>query len=200
MSHDPHSPVTPAEAWEFRYAQAPKRWSGNPNATLVDVVAPLTPGRAIDLGSGEGADAIWLARQGWQVTGVDVSDVALDRARQHADAAGVRVEFVLDDLATSPGEFDLVTSFFLHVPEAALRERTLLVAAASVAPGGTLLVVGHSRAAGHGHDSMLLETGHEVVEKLRLSADEWIIEVTADVERAATNMHTVDTVVRARRR
>ena len=194
------TPPNSQAEWNARYLESEQIWSGNPNAALVGEVAGLTPGTALDLGCGEGADAIWLARQGWQVTGVDVSDVALDRARQHADAAGVRVEFVLDDLATSPGEFDLVTSFFLHVPEAALRERTLLVAAASVAPGGTLLVVGHSRAAGHGHDSMLLETGHEVVEKLRLSADEWIIEVTADVERAATNMHTVDTVVRARRR
>jgi len=194
------TPPNSQAEWNARYLESEQIWSGNPNAALVREVAGLTPGTALDLGCGEGADAIWLARQGWQVTGVDVSDVALDRARQHADAAGVRVEFVLDDLATSPGEFDLVTSFFLHVPEAALRERTLLVAAASVAPGGTLLVVGHSRAAGHGHDSMLLETGHEVVEKLRLSADEWIIEVTADVERAATNMHTVDTVVRARRR
>ena len=194
------TPPNSQAEWNARYLESEQIWSGNPNAALVREVAGLTPGTALDLGCGEGADAIWLARQGWQVTGVDVSDVALDRARQHADAVGVRVEFVLDDLATSPGEFDLVTSFFLHVPEAALRERTLLVAAASVAPGGTLLVVGHSRAAGHGHDSMLLETGHEVVEKLRLSADEWIIEVTADVERAATNMHTVDTVVRARRR
>jgi len=194
------TPPNSQAEWNARYLESEQIWSGNPNAALVREVAGLTPGTALDLGCGEGADAIWLARQGWQVTGVDVSDVALDRARQHADAAGVLVEFVLDDLATSPGEFDLVTSFFLHVPEAALRERTLLVAAASVAPGGTLLVVGHSRAAGHGHDSMLLETGHEVVEKLRLSADEWIIEVTADVERAATNMHTVDTVVRARRR
>jgi len=194
------TPPNSQAEWNARYLESEQIWSGNPNAALVREVAGLTPGTALDLGCGEGADAIWLARQGWQVTGVDVSDVALDRARQHADAAGVRVEFVLDDLATSPGEFDLVTSFFLHVPEAALRERTLLVAAASVAPGGTLLVVGHSRAAGHGHDSMLLETGHEVVEKLRLSADAWIIEVTADVERAATNMHTVDTVVRARRR
>ena len=194
------TPPNSQAEWNARYLESEQIWSGNPNAALVREVAGLTPGTALDLGCGEGADAIWLARQGWQVTGVDVSDVALDRARQHADAAGVQVEFVLDDLATSPGEFDLVTSFFLHVPEAALRERTLLVAAASVAPGGTLLVVGHSRAAGHGHDSMLLETGHEVVEKLRLSADEWIIEVTADVERAATNMHTVDTVVRARRR
>jgi len=194
------TPPNSQAEWNARYLESEQIWSGNPNAALVREVAGLTPGTALDLGCGEGADAIWLARQGWQVTGVDVSDVALDRARQHADAAGVQVEFVLDDLATSPGEFDLVTSFFLHVPEAALRERTLLVAAASVAPGGTLLVVGHSRAAGHGHDSMLLETGHEVVEKLRLSAEEWIIEVTADVERAATNMHTVDTVVRARRR
>ena len=197
------SPTTQAE-WNARYSESTQIWSGNPNAALVREVTGLTPGRALDLGCGEGADAIWLAQQGWSVRGVDVSDVALDRARLHATAAGVEIDFELDDLAESPaaGGFDLVTSFFLHVPEAALRERTLLVAAESVAPGGTLLVVGHSGAAAHaaGHHGLRLETAQQVVELLRLDADEWDVEVAADVERDATGAHTVDTVVRARRR
>jgi 2-polyprenyl-3-methyl-5-hydroxy-6-metoxy-1,4-benzoquinol methylase len=192
-----HTPPNSQAEWNARYLESEQIWSGNPNAALVREITGMTPGRALDLGCGEGADAIWLARQGWSVTGVDVSDVALDRARQHAAAAGVRIAFALDDLVESPGEFDLVTSFFLHVPEAALRERTLLVAAASVAPGGTLLVVGHSGTSGHTH--LRLETADEVVGLLRLAADGWVVEVAADVERAATNGHTTDTVVRARR-
>ena len=193
-----HTPPNSQSEWNARYLESDQIWSGNPNAALVREAAGLTPGSALDLGCGEGADAIWLARQGWTVTGVDVSDVALDRARRHAAAAGVAIEFVLDDLAGSPGEFDLVTSFFLHVPEAALRERTLLVAAASVAPGGTLLVVGHAADAAHNH--LHLETAGEVISLLRLTDDEWTVEIAADVERAATNGHTTDTVVRARRR
>jgi 2-polyprenyl-3-methyl-5-hydroxy-6-metoxy-1,4-benzoquinol methylase len=190
------APNSQAE-WNALYNERPQIWSGNPNAALVREVAALTPGSALDLGCGEGADAIWLAGNGWTVTGVDVSDVALARARQHAEAAGVAIEFVLDDLAESPGEFDLVTSFFLHVPDAALREHTLRVSARSVAPGGTLLVVGHTRDAAHDH--LHLETADDIVALLGLT-DGWVVEVAADVERPATNGHTTDTVVRARRR
>jgi len=191
------APNSQAE-WNARYLESDQIWSGKPNVALVREITGLTPGSALDLGCGEGADAIWLAGQGWSVTGVDVSDVALDRARQHAAAAGVAIEFVLDDLAASPGEFDLVTSFFLHVPEAALRERTLLVAVASVAPGGTLLVVGHSGTSGHTH--LRLETADEVVALLQLTADEWVVEIAGEADRpAGTGGHTVDTVVRARR-
>jgi 2-polyprenyl-3-methyl-5-hydroxy-6-metoxy-1,4-benzoquinol methylase len=192
-----HTPPNSQAEWNARYLESPQIWSGNPNAALVREVPGLTVGTALDLGCGEGADAIWLASQGWTVTGVDISDVALDRARQHAAAAGVSVDFVHDDLAASPGTFDLVTSFFLHVPEAALRERTLLVAAQSVAPGGTLLVVGHAADAAHNH--LHLESAREVVALLRLTDDEWTVEIAADVQRAATNGHTTDTVVRARR-
>jgi len=194
-----HTPPNSQAEWNARYLESDQIWSGNPNVALVREIAGMTPGTALDLGCGEGADAIWLAQQGWAVTGVDISDVALDRARQHAAAAGVAVDFALDDLAESPGEFDLVTSFFLHVPEAALRERTLRVAAASVAPGGTLLVVGHSGTSGHTH--LMLETADEVVALLDLPADEWLVETAGEFERpAGVGGHTVDTVVRARRR
>jgi len=193
------APNSQAE-WNARYLESEQIWSGNPNAALVREVAGLSVGRALDLGCGEGADAIWLASQGWSVTGVDVSDVALARAEKHAASAGVAIEFALNDLSESPGQFDLVTSFFLHVPEAALRRRTLLVAAQSVASGGTLLVVGHSAASlGAGHNHLTLETADEVVALLALPADEWVVEIADDVERAATNEHTIDTVVRARR-
>ena len=193
-----HTPPNSQAEWNARYLESEQIWSGNPNVALVREISGLAPGRALDLGCGEGADAIWLAQQGWEVTGVDISTVALDRARQHAAVAGVVVDFALDDLAESPGTFDLVTSFFLHVPEATLREHTLRVAADSVAPGGTLLVVGHSGTSGHTH--LRLETAEEVVSLLGLSADAWLVEAAGEFERqAGVGGHTVDTVVRARR-
>ena len=86
-------PVTPAEAWEFRYAEQSQRWSGHPNATLVDLVGGLpVNGRALDLGCGEGADAIWLARQGWNVTGVDISPTAVARAQGTATEVGIALD------------------------------------------------------------------------------------------------------------
>src|SRR5690606_20979365 len=78
--------------WDRRYAQRPQRWSGHPNATLVAEVADLAPGTALDVGCGEGADAVWLAQRGWRVTGLDVSAVALERAARAAQDAGVEIE------------------------------------------------------------------------------------------------------------
>jgi 2-polyprenyl-3-methyl-5-hydroxy-6-metoxy-1,4-benzoquinol methylase len=194
-----HTPPNNQAEWNARYLESDQIWSGNPNVALVREVTGLAPGSALDLGCGEGADAIWLAKHGWAVTGVDISDVALERARKHVAAEGVAVDFVLDDLAASPGRFDLVTSFFLHVPEPELRERTLRVAAESVAPGGTLLVVGHSGTSGHTH--LRLETAEEVVGLLGLVDGEWQVDVAGEFERpAGVGGHTVDTVVRARRR
>jgi len=127
-------------------------WSGLPNATVVDQLSTTVPtgaGRAVDLGCGEGADALWLAGRGWSVTGLDVSTVALDRARAVADAtpdlAG-EVVFAQQDLAAwrpAPGSADLVTTAFLHLP-VPVRDAAFRAAARAVAPGGNLLVVGHS--------------------------------------------------------
>src|SRR3954471_21898208 len=94
MTHSPQPvPVTAAE-WDERYTGSPQIWSGNPNGALVAEVAALAPGRALDVGCGEGADAVWLATRGWRVTALDVSEVALDRAAQHARAAGVAVAWL----------------------------------------------------------------------------------------------------------
>lgn len=134
-------------SWEERYAAKPSVWSGGPNPQLVADVADLTPGRALDVGSGEGADAIWLAGRGWRVTGLDFSTVALERSAGHAAEAGVgeTLEWRHADLRTwSPGEerWDLVTSQFMHQPDGGMVAITRTLAAA-VAEGGTLLVVGH---------------------------------------------------------
>jgi SAM-dependent methyltransferase len=135
--------------WDERYRSAAKVWSGSPNPQLVAEVASRPPGRALDVGCGEGADAIWLARRGWTVVAADISGVALERAAQHArdtdPEAAARIEWWQADLlarAPEPGGFDLVSAQFLQLP---LEPRTSLFTAlaAAVRDGGMLLVVGH---------------------------------------------------------
>jgi thioredoxin reductase/SAM-dependent methyltransferase len=131
--------------WEERYGSAERVWSGNPNPQLVATAADLPPRTALDVGSGEGADAIWLAARGWQVTGVDVSQVALDRAAGHAAAAGVDVTWHQADVTSwdpAPAQFDLVSAQYVHLPAPA-RDALHRRLAAAVRPGGTLLIVGH---------------------------------------------------------
>lgn len=133
--------------WDQRYASRDRLWSPAPNDVLVAAVAGLRPGRALDLGCGEGADALWLAERGWKVTAVDFSSVALERARAAARSRGLELCWVRADLRSympSNAPFDLVTLLFIHLPPA---ERPALLArtAALVAPGGTLIVAGHDR-------------------------------------------------------
>lgn len=134
-------------SWEERYRGSAALWSGRANPPLIAETAGLIPGRALDVGCGEGGDVLWLAGRGWQVTGLDWSQVALDRAAAHAATAGLteRVEWVLGDTDTwqpPAGAYDLVAAHFLH-PTAAQRGPLLERLAAAVAPGGTLLWVGH---------------------------------------------------------
>ena len=122
-------------------------WSGQPNTHLVTNVAGLVPGTALDVGAGEGADAIWLAEHGWDVTAVDLSSVALDRGRRRAEEVGVadRIAWRQADLTTwapPAGAFDLVTAHYLHLP-ADDRRTAYAAIAGAVAPGGTLVLVAH---------------------------------------------------------
>jgi SAM-dependent methyltransferase len=135
--------------WNERYRSSPHVWSGNPNPQLVAEIANLEPGRALDVGCGEGADAIWLARRGWAVVATDISNVALERAAQHGRdsdaAASTRIEWRQADLLVRPPEpdsFDLVSAQFMHLTMEA-RTRLFTALARSVRAGGTLLVVGH---------------------------------------------------------
>lgn len=135
------------EAWNERYAAQPLLWNVDPGPFLGPEVGHLTPGRALDLGAGEGRTALWLAEHGWQVTAVDFSDVALERGRRRVEEAGVAeaVEWVCEDLLDySPKgrSFELVLSMFVHLP-APDRRRLLAEAAATLAPGGMILVVGY---------------------------------------------------------
>src|SRR3954470_17840257 len=94
---------TEAAEWDARYSERDgAMWSGRPNGRLVAEVTEVAPGRALDVGCGEGADAIWLARRGWTVTAIDISDVALGRAREAAEGAGADVDWVSGDALQTP--------------------------------------------------------------------------------------------------
>ncbi len=113
--------VSSREYWEERYESTQRVWSGKPNPQLVATAVDLPAGTVLDIGSGEGADAIWLASRGWQVTGVDVSQAALDRAAGHAGDAGVQVTWRQADVTTwdpAPAQFDLVSAQYVHLPAA----------------------------------------------------------------------------------
>ncbi|GAA3399194.1 class I SAM-dependent methyltransferase [Streptomyces roseoviridis] len=200
--------------WDSRYADRPQLWSGRPNGALVAEVtgaagaAGLTPGRVLDVGCGEGADAIWLARGGWDVTALDVSGVALERAAGHARDAGVTVRWIhaaLTDAPLPPASFDLVSAQYpalLRTPDAAA-ERALLDA---VAPGGVLLLVHHAGMDTHQrHDSGFDPADYVWPATVTaLLDDDW--EVEADEQRprvapggGAGAHHTDDLVLRLRR-
>ncbi|WP_253907932.1 class I SAM-dependent methyltransferase [Arthrobacter sp. H20] len=134
--------------WDTFYDERPAIWSGQPNPQLVTETAGLTPGTALDVGSGEGADAIWLARRGWKVTAVDISQVALTRGAANAAAdeeSAALITWTRQDLlqwAPPESSFDLISAQFMHLPKTE-REPLFTRLAAAVTPGGTLLVVGH---------------------------------------------------------
>jgi 2-polyprenyl-3-methyl-5-hydroxy-6-metoxy-1,4-benzoquinol methylase len=172
------------EAWWESFYTAGRRWSGRPNASLVAEVAGLVPGRALDLGCGQGGDAIWLAQQGWTVTGVDVSATALEAAAAHAQDAGVAgaITWERRDLGTSlpDGPFHLVTCSYLHSPVEIPWGAILRDAAARVAPGGTLLVIAHARSPEHHHADLPT-----------------LAEVRAELEPATTGWEVVTSELRA---
>jgi len=196
--------------WDEQYRSHPMLWSGRPNPPLVAEAADLEPGSALDVGCGEGADAIWLADRGWRVTGVDLSTVALERAAGHAVDAGVAVDWqCVDVIGWAPDEksYDLVTSHFLHL-RGEPRRKLFARLADAVAPGGTLLLVGHDNsdlhtAARRPHEPEMFFAAEEVTASLD-SAD-WDVVVAEARPRSAaahegevTTVH--DAVVVARRR
>jgi SAM-dependent methyltransferase len=131
--------------WNYRYSGEPL-WSGNPNGSLVAEAAALKAGRALDVGAGEGGDALWLAEQGWDVTASDISSRALQRIRAEAAHRGVHVTCQQTD-ANDPnafGEdwFDLVSASYASIPRTPDRRgvRNILDA---VRPGGVLIIISH---------------------------------------------------------
>lgn len=208
--HEDVTPTEPVTFWEDRYASADQIWSGKVNHALVQVVAHLTPGRVLDLGCGEGGDAIWLASQGWHATGVDISETAVGRARAAATSAGLgedQARFVAANLATWTSEdpYDLVTASFLQSPVELPRVDILRRVAQQVVPGGRLLVVAHAamppwgRGAAHHHEFVSPED-----EVAALGLDGWTTEIAEVRSREATGPNGEqavldDTVVLLRR-
>lgn len=194
--------------WDSRYADREQLWSGRPNGVLVAEIAGLTPGRVLDVGCGEGADAVWLARGGWDVTALEVSGVALERAAGHAREAGVTIAWVhagLVEAALPQASFDLVSAQYpalLRTPDCAA-ERALL---AAVAPGGVLLLVHHAGMDAHqAHDGGFDPADYVWPSMIvTLFDDDWAVELDEQRPRIAPDggagaHHTVDLVLRARR-
>lgn len=190
------NPGDPSEAerfWEHHYRQREQVWSGDANAVLVDVVGPLRPGSALDLGCGEGGDAIWLARRGWRVSAVDISATALRRVAARASAAGVadRITCEQHDLGrTFPaGRFDLVSAQYLQSPLHFPRERVLQAAAHAVGVGGLLLIVEHASIAPWSWNQdpqTRFPTPEQILASLDLTRAQWHIERLAAPARQAT--------------
>ena len=203
-------PAAQAAEWDERYSEREgAMWSGRPNGRVVAEIAALTPGRALDVGCGEGADAIWLARRGWTVTAIDISDVALSRAREAAVLAGATVEWVCGDALHTPipaRSFDLVSMQYPALPKAdgEAAVRTLLDA---VRPGGLLLAVYHDL--DDEHREHMKSQGFDPTDYLgsddlgRLLGDDFMVELHAvepRIDPPPGTQHIADVVLRARRR
>ena len=191
------------DRWNERYEATDLLWSAEPNRFLPPQVEGLTPGRALDLACGEGRNAIWLAEQGWAVTAVDFSDVAIAKVRRIAEEREVSVEFVTADVVgfETDGSYGLVTIFYLQLIDSE-RARVLATAADALAPGGTLLFVGHDRdnlANGHGgpQDPAVLPVASEVVAELPDLEVQRSGVVHRDVETDDGTVTAIDTFVLA---
>lgn len=201
--------------WDHRYESA-QMWSGNPNGTLVNEISGMTPGRALDVGAGEGGDALWLAQQGWNVTASDISQRGLDRLGVEAGRRGLHVECHHADAnaldAFEAAAFDLVTAQYASIPRTPDRRavRNLLNA---VSPGGTLLIVSHDQEAMHARVEDPAHSrpfdpgaymGLDDVAAALAGSGEWDVEIHEKRPRpsgaASCSDHVDDVVLRARRR
>ena len=191
-----------SQEWDDRYAGRELVWTAEPNMFVVAELQDLAPGRALDVGAGEGRNAVWLASRGWQVTAVDFSAVGLAKGRRLAQNRGVAVDWVLADVRDyqpEPGCFQLVLIAYLQLREAEL-DGVLRRAATALAPGGVLLVVGHDLAnltegTGGPQDPAVLQTAGSITRSL---GD--LTVVRAEQARrpvAGSSRDAVDTLVRA---
>ncbi|NNC92662.1 MAG: class I SAM-dependent methyltransferase [Acidimicrobiia bacterium] len=195
-----------SEQWDERYALRELVWTARPNQFLVSETASLVPGRALDIACGEGRNAVWLAEEGWEVTGVDFSPVGIEKANRLGADRGVEVAWAVVDIVewkAPSGSYDLVIVFYLHVLPAD-RRAVLGHAASALAPGGTLLVVGHALrnlTEGYGGPPTAdgLYTPEEVAGELPGLIIERADEVIRPVEVDGETHNAIDALVRARR-
>ncbi len=165
--------------WEQRYMSTATPSGRRPSGVLVRFAQDRTPGTALDLGCARGDDAVWLARNGWSVTGVDVSGTALKAAETAAHAAGVSEKTVFErhdlDKSFPHGSFDLVIAMFLHSPVALDRNNILRRAADSVSPGGLLLIAAHGSRApwSWSKPGTVFPTAREELDALKLGPCDW---------------------------
>jgi len=193
-------------AWDERYAGPELVWGAGPNCFVAEELAALKPGRALDLGTGEGRNAIWLAGRGWRVTGVDFSAVGLARAAELARQRGVDADWVQADLLRyepAPAGYDLVLIAYIQLPADDLAH-LVATAATAVAPGGTLLAVGHDRdnlGRGYGGPQYphVLWTPASVAAALDGLTVERAEQVRRHVQTAEGERVAIDTLVRAGR-
>ena len=191
MSNSELMSQSAAEFWETHYATKKIGSNGNPGKLLVCFTESLKPGRSLDLGCSHGDDALWLARRGWHVMGVDISDTVIGRARSQAEAIGVAdcARFERHDLSeTFPdGEFNLVTALYLHSTDDFRRTAVLRRAAQAVAAGGLLLIVAHGTFPPWTWDRPAIPpaTPDEALADLQLETSQWANEFIDSVERTA---------------
>ena len=198
-----------AAEWDARYrGRDGAMWSGRPNGRLVAEVAALTPGRALDVGCGEGADAIWLAQRGWTVTAIDISEVAICRAREASHPGGASVEWICGDALQTPlpaRSFDLVSMQYPALPKAA-GEPAVRSMLATVRPGGLLLAVYHDL--DDEHREHMKSQGVDPADYVgaddlgRLLGDDFTVELHAvepRIDPPSGTPHIADVVLRARR-
>jgi SAM-dependent methyltransferase len=182
-----------AEAWDQRYESSALVWSAEPNRFVEEICTGLTPGAAIDRACGEGRNTIWLAQQGWSATGVDFSQVALDKARRMAAHSGVDVEWVLSDARTVDRviskRFDLVLFCYLQVPDTDLVE-ALRTGTTLLNESGRIVVIAHAldnlhRGVGGPQDPAVLPTPERV--------EQILCELGLDIERSGEAFRPVQT-------
>ena len=192
------------EHWDERYATEELIWKAEANRFLVEELDALAPGTALDVACGEGRNAVWLASKGWRVTGVDFSRAGLAKAQRLATDRGVEVTWVEADVVEwqpPSASFDVVVVLYLHLP-AEQRRQALARAAAALAPGGILLVVGHDvsnllKGTGGPQDPAVLFGPEQIVEDLPGLQIERAERVTRTVVTEAGEATAVDALVRA---
>jgi len=196
------------QLWAKTLREHPDRVARRPpNAHLMSEVAHLPPRRALDAGCGHGADTLWLAAHGWQVTAVDFSAAALAHGRAMAEAAGsdiaARIDWIEGDLATwtaEPAYYDLVVCLYVHAAGSVAGMVARM--AKAVAPEGSLLLVGHrpidpltgAATAAANQEQVSVEGAVAA-----LDAHVWELVVAEERPRAVAGTG-VDAVIRARRR